>query len=67
MDGACALSKANWQHTETSKKVYYFARLWSHWSPRPPPVIFLFFFLLLEHYTARDEKHGESFQSNKKH
>lgn len=53
---ACVHSKANWQHTETSKKVYYFARLRSHWC---------FFFFIVEHYTARDKKHSESFKSNK--
>lgn len=52
--GAYVHGKANWQHTETSKKVYYFARLQSHWT----------FFLIVEHYTARD-KHSESFKSNK--
>ena len=54
--GACVHGKANWQHTETSKKVYYFARLWSHLA---------FFFLIVEHYTARDKKHGKSLKSNK--
>ena len=55
--GACVHGKANWQHTETSKKVYYFARLWSHWA--------FFFFIIVEHYTAGDKKHGKSFKSNK--
>lgn len=64
MDGACALSKANWQHTETSKKVYYFASLWF---PPPPRFFFLILLFIVEHYTARDKKCSESFKSNEKH